>query len=554
MTPTPATPPASRTPTAGAVSTVTAVLSMLHEPAERNSATRRFRGEPVLRWTLDRLNRAARVTSVAIVCWEDQLEAVLPLAEQERTDVLAKGPRVVVPELEAVTAARRWADGWRGGLLGTCAFDLGFHAAWFDEVAAQLGSDALLVADPAAGLIDPRLVDELVDHAGAHPDVELCFMPAAPGLSGALLRLPLLKRLAAARAHPGRLMHYAPDTVSREPLAGEACAPVPASVARTTHRFTLDSDRQVARVSAATVSLNGQLIASPAEAIVARMHALDGVDPLPREVVLELNATRATRPIYWPGRYHAVRRPELTLELAERLFAELAELDDVRLTVAGLGDPLLCNALFPVIEAARRAGVTAVHVETDLVAGDVAALAAADVDVVSAHVPAITAATYATVMGVDRYDAVLDNVRAFLTARARRGRGVPILAPTFTKCRDNLAEMESWYDQWLRALGTAVIAGPSDHAGQLPDVSVADMSPPRRRPCARLRSRVVVRSDGTVVACEQDFAGRAVLGRIGEVPLKQIWQDRLAPLRSDHRAGNVAAHPLCGACREWNRP
>ena len=536
------------------MNTVTAVLSTLHEPADRNSATRLFRGAPVLRWTLDRLNRSRRVTSVAVVCWEDQLEAILPLAERERTDVLAKGPRVVVPELEAVTAAQRWADGWRGGLLGTCAFDRGFHAAWFAEVAAKLGSDAVLVADPAAALVDPLLLDALVEHARAHPAAELCFMPAAPGLSGVLLRVPLLERLAAAKGHPGRLMHYAPDAICREPLAAESCAPVPTAAARTTCRFLLDSDRQVERITEATFALNGQLISSPAGDIVTRMQDLDGVDRLPREVVLELNTARATRPIYWPGRYQRVERPVLGRELAGRLFGDLARADDVRLTIGGLGDPLLCDELFPVIEAARRAGIAAVHVETDLVAGDVTRLAQADVDVVTAHVPALSAGTYRTVMGVDRYDAVLDNVRAFLTERARRRRGVPVLAPTFTKCRDNLAEMEPWYDQWLRALGVAVIAGPSDHAGQLPDVSVADMSPPRRRPCGRLRSRVVVRCDGSVTACEQDFAGRVPLGNLDETPLKQIWQDRLAQLRSDHRAGDLAAHPLCAACRDWNRP
>ena len=52
------------------------------------------------------------------------------------------------PEIEAVAASRRWADGWRGGLLGTCDFDLGFHAGWFDEVAAKLESDAVAARRP----------------------------------------------------------------------------------------------------------------------------------------------------------------------------------------------------------------------------------------------------------------------------------------------------------------------------------------------------------------------------------------------------------------------
>src|ERR671913_1126547 len=100
---------------------VTAVLSMLHEaPAgtsRANSATRCFRAAPVLQWTLQRLSRSKRVGSVAILCWEDQLPAVVPVAGDERTHVLAKGPRVALPEVESVAAARHWADGWRGGLF-----------------------------------------------------------------------------------------------------------------------------------------------------------------------------------------------------------------------------------------------------------------------------------------------------------------------------------------------------------------------------------------------------------------------------------------------------
>ena len=54
---------------------------------------------------------------------------------------------------------------------------------------------------------------------------------------------------------------------------------------------------------------------------------------------------------------------------------------------------------------------------------------------------------------------------------------------------DNLAEMEIWYDQWLKALGSAVIIGPSDFAGQITSVGLADMQPPKRSACRRLESR-----------------------------------------------------------------
>src|SRR6185437_6837306 len=171
---------------------------------------------------------------------------------------------------------------------------------------------------------------------------------------------------------------------------------------RTTQRFKLDSDRQIARMSAAMVTLNGHLISSSAEELVGRAHAWDAVDPLPREVVLELNTHRSTRPIWWPGSYHAISRPPMSLDMARQLFAELSALDDTRLTIAGGGDPLLCDALFDVIDAARNEGMLSVHIETDFADASpevLKKLAPSPVDVVSVHLPALTPRTYEQVMG-----------------------------------------------------------------------------------------------------------------------------------------------------------
>jgi radical SAM protein with 4Fe4S-binding SPASM domain len=540
---------------------VSAILSMLHEAPDEhpalNSATRLFRANPVLHWTLERMSRASRIGSGAILCWEDQLPGVVPVAEEHRVYVLAKGPRVPLPEVAAVAAARHWADGWRGGLLSTCHFDLGFYGPWHREIAQRLGSDAVLLIDPASGLVDPILLDRLIDHAEERTEVELCFCAAAPGLGGALLRRGLLDRLASARAHPGRLLHYLPDQLSREPLAGDGCLPVPTPVARTTHSFSLHSRRQIERIEAATVSLNGELVSSDAEAIVRRVQSAAGIDALPREVVLELNTDRGTCPIFWPGRKGGIERPPVTVACVAALLEELRETDDVRLTLGGVGDPLLSQHVFDVIDAAAAHGIESVHVETDLLGvtpEQVARLARGPTEVVSVHLPAVTKQTYAQVMGVDGYAPVLENLRRFAAERqAARGR-LPILVPVFVKCAANLAEMEAWYDQWLRAVGSALIVGPSDYGGGIPDVAVADMAPPRRIACGRINSRVTVLCDGRVVSCEQDVHGRQVMGRVGERPLREIWQESFADLRIDHGQGHWKKRPVCAGCREWHRP
>ena len=86
----------------------TAVISMIHEGAEQNSATRLFRGEPVLAWTLRRLERSARLAHMIVVCWEDQVADVEPICGGHGANVMVKGPRAPIASVEAVAAVRRW--------------------------------------------------------------------------------------------------------------------------------------------------------------------------------------------------------------------------------------------------------------------------------------------------------------------------------------------------------------------------------------------------------------------------------------------------------------
>lgn len=535
---------------------ITAVLTMLHEPPDRNSATRTFRQDPVLAWTLERLCASATLGSIAIMCWDDQVQEVSPIAAEHGAHVVVKTPRTPVPSIAAITAARKFSDGWRGGLLATCDFDLGFHAAWVQEIVAELQSDAVVLIDPSSGLVDPKLIDALVMHSRAHPEVELSFSQAAPGLGGALLRPTLLQRLAAAGMHPGRLLHYQPDHPVRDPIAGDGCLPVPASIARTTRSFKLDSQRQISRITRASVDLNGQLLASDAEELVRRLTWSPNVDDLPRDVVLELTTRRLCRPVFAAGTHQAIERPDMTLELAARLLGQLGDADDLRLTLGGGGDPLVHPEFFNVIQLARAAGIQAISIETDLLADAalIERLAAAEVDVMAVHIPAMTPRTYEAVMGTDGLVRAVENIRRLVAVRHARAAGTPLVVPIFTKCAANLAEMEQWYDQWLRALGSAVIAGPTNFAGAIPDLAVADMSPPRRTPCRRIGSRMTVLSDGTIASCEQDVLARQKCGDAGRQPLADIWQRGMNSVREAHLRLNFAAHAVCAGCREWHRP
>jgi hypothetical protein len=532
---------------------MTAILSMLHETDTRNSARRELAGRSVLGRTLQRLKRCTEVGQLAILCWEDQLSTVRPIAEQWGAYVLAKGPRIAIPAMDAITAARRWANGWRGGLLQSCEFDRGFNGPWVLELADKVEADGVVLIDPSAGWVDAELVDGLVRHANENRESPLVFSQAAPGLSGVVIQRSVLEQLASAQTHPGRFLQYQPQQPCRDPIGEKSCAPVPTAVARTLHRFTLDSGRQLNWMLQIT---DGDDSISAAE-LIERAESASVLEAQPRELVLEITAKRSTRPVFSPAGHFDTGRDHLSLDAARHLFDGLTEVDDLRLTLGGMGDPLLSPHFFEIVGAARRAGISAIHVRTDLLEVSpefIAQLARTAVDVISIQIPAITAKTYAAVMGVDGLSRVLENVKIFVEQRWSAGRAIPILVPVFTKCQENLGEMEVWYDKWLAALGSAVIAGASDYAGQIPDHAVADMSPPARRACGRLKSQAVVLSDGKVVACEQDAMGKEAFGDVTAQSITEVWGGRLSVLREDHRMGRWNEHALCAGCREWHRP
>src|SRR5205085_2152706 len=120
-----------------------------------------------------------------------------------------------------------------------------------------------------------------------------------------------------------------------------------------------------------------------------------------------------------------IQRPDMPLETARQIFSQLGRCDDIRLTIAGVGDPLLHSQFFELVQAAADEGINAIHVETDLLwdvdekrgaspfpSGE--ELAAAPFSVLSVHVPAVTQKTYREVMDCDQLPQLIANFRRFL--------------------------------------------------------------------------------------------------------------------------------------------
>jgi spiro-SPASM protein len=524
-------------------------------PGTRSRLREPLLGTPVICRTIKRLLRARAIASIHVICPVRQGSIAADALDglEVRQERIESGP---TPYAELIRAARWWGlDGWRGGVASFCAFDEDFHAGVLSALAEREGADVVVSVPAAAAMIHPELIDAMTGHyqAKGH-EFQMTFAQAPPGLAPFLIGKNLLQNLAQGHEPPGLILAYNPDRPIADLTVRDACYHADAAVIESRGRLQCDTSRAFDRVR--------DLIEAgaedwPAARIGQWLSDRDErfVEPVPREIEIELTTER--RPVgasvLRPGGDAMPRRGPIDMETIRSISAAIANDDDVCVVLGGHGDPC-CHPAFAEICAALRSDAAAIAVRTPGTLDDPAvesALFDVPVDVVEVTLDATSSDTYARVHGVDAFDDVTARVERWLERRVRGGRARPLVVPSFVKSVDNLDEMEAFFDHWQRRLGMQLITGHSDYGGQLPRRAVTSMSPPTRAGCRRTRSRVMVLADGSMTTCDQDFAGRQVVGSVKKCGLVELW--RRESWR-DIRERAVPKAPLCAACDQWQRP
>lgn len=337
------------------------------------------------------------------------------------------------------------------------------------------------------------------------------------------------------------------------------------ALSKVPNRFCVDTERAFGIVG--KLIEGGEWVGSSAEMALAAARVVapgvtdfSGVCGSPRELEIEVTGKRKTNA---PGSVPAILREgrgELEASHWVRWFERQELADDLLVTFAGDGDPLLHGGLLEVLRAVKRAGALSVCVQTDLVTppqdglgGLRAAIEEGLVDVVSVTTYGNTAGTYAKIAVVDLHGQFMRNMTELAPLVSGRS-GVPLVVPRLLKVRETIPEMEWFFDSWLQQAGWAVIDYPTDRSGQIPFAGVVDMGPPKRRPCRRIWERMLVRANGVGVACDQDMNDQLSLGNIESRTLAEMWGElEMSALRQKHADGNWGGVVPCSTCREWHR-
>lgn len=529
-------------------------------PGGRSRLADALCGEPVLRRTFKRALLAKRPSAILVLT---------PAAQRAATADLLSGLPVEIathdfsapPYAALVRAGRAWGlDGWRGGIGGLCVFDEDANMAALSAWAERSDVDAVAVVPAHAALVAPDLIDGAIAHYQRVANVfGMVFTPAPPGLAPVVFSREFVMDMAPTAQPPGSVLAYRPSHPAVDMTGRDACFRPAAVVLETPGRLLADTARSFRSVE--------RLVAAgatewDAERIARRLRDGEFEVPLdaPEEIEIELTTSDAQTDgsILRPRGGPVPPRGPMTAATMGRIAESLRSMEDVRIVLGGFGEPLEHSQAIEALRLFRDSGAAAVALRTNGLAGDEAvdaALFELPVDVLHVTIDAATPQTYRAVHGNDGFEHVMARVERWMSWRVQRGQVRPLIVPELCKSTLTLADMESFFDHWFARLGWCSITGYSHCAAQRADLAVMPMAPPRRIPCRRLWTRMMVLADGSVVACDQDFAARAVLGNVNESPLRDIWTGgALASLRSAHFGAAYDAHPLCPHCDEWHRP
>jgi len=523
-------------------------------------------GEPVLRRTVDRLRHVGGVTRTIVASPPEQCARVAKLLDGMPVEVLpAPGPDP--PWRSLVRSARKWSlDGWRGGLGGAMSYDEYVDCRVVSQALTSCRADGVLCVPAAAPALSPSLTRGMIDllERTAH-DSRLIFAQSPPGLTGLLMQADLVHELAEQAMPVGWVFAYKPDTPQKDLIFMPCCFELPPELRYASGRLVVDTTRSFHRVADLLAAhptddpeaVGRWLVRREAEHLTTR----------PREVEIELTTDDPfPETLMRPRGSRVPRRGPMTLATIERAVGDLAADDDALLVVGGFGEPLMHPQFLRALELIRecwgRTGGQGLAVRTagvHLTGSCAEAMIAHGVDVVQVLLDAWSGELYAKLQSPHvperaNLDAVVKNIEGLAALRADRRSAQPIIVPDLTKSRDNVDELEAFYDGWIREVGAVSVTGYTDRAGQCEDRRVMNMAPPTRFPCRRLRSSCVVLANGTVTPCDQDYRGAMGLGDLARQELASIWQgERFTRIRQAHDDGAVGELSRCASCSEWHR-
>ncbi|GEM_PF-4242831 len=446
-------------------------------------------------------------------------------------------------------AKRKFAlNGWRGGIDSTYLFGELSHPELLLEVAKKYCADAVVQFDAEAPFIDADIVNGMLSCLQDSIAFGAAFTSAPPGLGMQVYTCDKLQSLVESQKTLDEMIAYNPSYLLDEPLISSYCYTVALDISTVRQRFAANSPRLKDLVFSLWKSLNSKQ-RQDAFAVVNQYQTMfvngELVNVFPREIEWELSAKFSVNDSLRP---QSIRTDFADLKVIKNRLAECSSWQDVCLNLGAHGEPLLYPYLADVLNIAKQSKIWATHITTygaDLTESLVDTIKVNAPDVISIKLDAHSPALWNKFKSGFDFTKIVEQIQM-----AQELLPNTIFIPTFIKLRENISEMEDFFDYWYQKTGWAVIEGFNDYCASMEDRNPLRLLPSQRRPCMSLMEQLIIYSDGSIPVCKQDINADFAIANIADISIEQAW-GKLGDYRKTHIDGHFQKYEMCNKCKDW---
>jgi radical SAM protein with 4Fe4S-binding SPASM domain len=223
----------------------------------------------------------------------------------------------------------------------------------------------------------------------------------------------------------------------------------------------------------------------------------------------------------------------------------------------GPGETVMNPEAFEMIRYATSKGIRMVFsTNATLMTGDVVeAILGSGLDHIIFSINGTTRDVYASVHGVDAFEAAVSNVRAFLRKKCET-HARTMVTVQMVCLQQTLTQVDDFYRMWRHVPGVNSVRVKKDVVAveRIGAGSVGSRAQ-RRNACARLwYGPVYIETNGDVYATPGVLYKAAPVGNIWKSSLAEIWNNqKMQAMRRAHASGDESGFPECLDC-SYSRP
>jgi radical SAM protein with 4Fe4S-binding SPASM domain len=244
-------------------------------------------------------------------------------------------------------------------------------------------------------------------------------------------------------------------------------------------------------------------------------------------------------------------------ELFRRIIDEAAAIGVKKITLHGLGEPLLHSELFDFIKYSKDAGILFVLFSTNCSFLDeekAYKIFSSGLDEIVLSLDGVNAETYAAVRRKGDFKKVVKNITRFLEIRRELKSTNPRVTLQMIKLYETLDEIEEYRALWEDKVDNLNIKNFDTFAGQINNGPVIEYNQKHpARLCKTFVRNMLILQDGRVPLCTRDTNGAKIMGNLEKDTIKNIWNNSIFnTVRCKQKAGEYSSLPLCKGCPEWD--